>query len=455
MRIMKAKPERGCLVVLAALLLASCGGGGGGSAAVVAPTTLVSIALSPRTLSLVPGGTQQLAVVGTYSNGTMQALAAAGETFTSSNTNVATVSATGLTTVAANAALASTATISATDTATGLATSSANSTVLTVIASGGPPTPTSVTAAEATAAINALCTAITPFYWEIGDQGGPLASGSLGTLSNGKPVTATTNFSIASASKWIYGAYVVQIRGSAAALTAQDIPFMNFTSGYTNMTTSLTSSDCPVNTVNLCLALINPSNGLPFTYNDPTTVGKFDYNSGHLQNHASQLGGLGDVPVSTLGTTVAAQLDPNVTFLYTEPLMAGGIVTSSNDYTQVLRDILSGALFMHDALGTNAVCTLPTAVNCNAVFTPIPEAWHYSIAHWVEDDPATHGDGAFSSAGAFGFYPWIDQSKTYYGVISRMGSSAVEQNGYASAQCGRLIRHAWDTGVEQTGTIPM
>ena len=242
-------------------------------------------------------------------------------------------------------------------------------------------------------------------------------------------MVATTKFSIASASKWIYGAYVVQMRGSASALTAQDIPFMNFTSGYTNMTTNLTTSDCPApasgaNTVNVCLAQINTSNGQAFTYQDPTTVGKFDYNSGHLENHASQLGGLGDVPVSMLGSEVAGLLDPHVTFLYTEPLIAGGIYTSSSDYTQVLRDILSGNLFIHDALGANPVCTQPKATNCNAAFSPIPEAWHYSIAHWVEDDPATNGDGAFSSPGAFGFYPWIEASKVYYGVISREASSA-------------------------------
>jgi len=28
----------------------------------------------------------------------------------------------------------------------------------------------------------------------------------------------------------------------------------------------------------------------------------------------------------------------------------------------------------------------------------------YAIGYWVEDD-ATYGDGAFSSAGSFGFYP--------------------------------------------------
>ena len=330
----------------------------------------------------------------------------------------------------------------------------------------GPPTPNSVAAATATATDNAICSAVTPYYWEIGDKTGPLASGSLGTQGNGNgPYLATTKVSIASASKWIYGMYVIQSRGSATALTSQDINFLHFTSGYTNMGTDISGSACPApatgaDSVNACLSQTNPTNGLLFTYQDPATTGKFDYDSGHLENHASLYGGLGDVPVASLGDTVAGMLgDPGVTFEYSEPLMAGGIYTSSNIYAKILRDVLSGSLGMLNALGTSPVCTSPKAADCatSAVFTPIPEAWHYSIAHWVEDDPASNGDGAFSSPGAFGFYPWIDASKNYYGIISREnlnGLGSGEQNGYASAQCGRLIRRAWFTGVQQTGTIP-
>jgi len=81
-----------------------------------------------------------------------------------------------------------------------------------------------------------------------------------------------------------------------------------------------------------------------------------------------------------------------------------------------------------------------------ALFAPIPpsESWHYSVAHWVEDDPKV-GDGAFSSPGAFGFYPWIDASKSYYGVVAR----AAPNGAWASVQCGRLIRKAWLVGKSQ------
>ena len=98
------------------------------------PAQLVSIALSPLTATLAPGATQQLTVTGTYSNGSTAQLPASGETFTSMSPSVATVSATGLVTVASNAANGATAEIVATDTASGLSTSTPKSTVITVTA---------------------------------------------------------------------------------------------------------------------------------------------------------------------------------------------------------------------------------------------------------------------------------------------------------------------------------
>lgn len=85
---------------------------------------------------------------------------------------------------------------------------------------------------------------------------------------------------------------------------------------------------------------------------------------------------------------------------------------------------------------------------------PANESWSYSIGHWVETDPAA-GDGAFSSAGAFGFYPWIDAGKTWYGIVARKQTPQGQDTdrslgeGYRSAQCGRLIRKAWMTGSAQ------
>jgi hypothetical protein len=318
------------------------------------------------------------------------------------------------------------------------------------------PSPNSVAAATATASDNALCgNTIAPFYWEIGDQNGPLVSGSIGTTSTG-PIVGSTLFPIDSASKLLYASYVVQVRGGAGNLSAADINFLHFTSGYTYIPLVTTTSACPLtlspDTVNECLTQHNAAGDL-YSAQDPATVGKFDYDGGHMENHASQLTTLGNVGFESLGPLVTAQLGTGVSFVYTEPLMSGGVTTSASMYGQVLRNILNvdAPLAMNDALGTNLVCTLPSST-CNAVYTPFPEeTWSYSIGHWVENNPATNGDGAFNSTGSNGFYPWIDATKSYYGVLSRDAASGA----YPSVQCGRLIRAAFATGVQQTGPLPI
>ena len=78
----------------------------------VAPLQVTSIAVTPATSSLAPGGTQALTVIGTFDNATTGDVTA-GSTFVSSDTAVATVDASGLVTAVA----AGTTTITATHTA--------------------------------------------------------------------------------------------------------------------------------------------------------------------------------------------------------------------------------------------------------------------------------------------------------------------------------------------------
>jgi len=433
----------------------------------VTPPTLVSIALSPPSVTLAPNASQALTVTGTYSNGSTQSLPAAGESFTSSNTAIATVSSAGVVTVVSGALVGSSSIIGAIDVTTGISTSDGQTTTVTA----STPSSTSASAAAATALDNPLCNnpanpteAIAPFYWEIGDQNGILASGSVG-LVNGGPILATTEYSIASASKMLYAAYVTQVRHDAgSSLTASDIAFLNLTSGYTNMPEILTdSSVCPAtdtpDTVNVCLTLESASTQMPsepFGYLNAADVGYFYYNSGHMEVHAASPSiGLGNtsvapIPQASLGTAIGAELGAGAPFNYSEPLISGGISATGAVYAGILQRVLNGSLAFRDALGTNTVCTQP--LTCpTAKYTPLyQEAWSYSIGHWVENNPLTHGDGAFSSPGEFGFYPWIDSTKSYYGYISHDQASAA----YSTVQCGRLIRAAFMTGVEQTGSLP-
>jgi hypothetical protein len=272
------------------------------------------------------------------------------------------------------------------------------------------------------------CAAVRPFYWEIGTRESLKASGSVGS-----GVTARTRLPYASASKWLYGAYVVQRR--QGVLTAGDIQMLTFRSGFTTL------KGCePTQSVDVCLASGN--NG---QYN-ALTDGRFYYNGGHMQKHASMIG-LGAMNNAGLASAMSAQLGSDIAIGYSQPQLAGGGVGTSETYARFLRKLLGGQLRLGGMLGSSPVCTNPATCGVDqALYTPVPpqESWSYSLGHWVESDPLV-GDGAFSSPGAFGFYPWIDAGRSFYGILAR----AVPNGARGSALCGRQIRKAWSTGVAQ------
>jgi len=322
-------------------------------------------------------------------------------------------------------------------------------------------------AATTTAGSNALCTTLTPFYWEIGDGSGALVSGTGGDNS-GSPPSAATEMAIASASKWVFSSYVLEKLdvSSSNPLSAADVQYLNFTSGYVNFS----DTTCLLTTsVGACFNAGNLTGG---KNSDQTAadVGKFFYNGGHMQAMANNVFNLGpdyDNSVAAtpkLNTEIEAHLAQDVTLFYSNPSLAGGVATTAGDYAAFLRDILNGNLRMKNYLNADVVCAHANSSDCpTAVYSPVnqsvpgapnnvsDEAWHYSLGHWIEDDP-TVGDGAFSSPGADGFYPWIDSSVTYYGVLARFDSSggAPGQEPYiTSVRCGRAIRKAWLTGQAQ------
>ncbi len=277
-------------------------------------------------------------------------------------------------------------------------------------------------AARATATGSAACRAIPNFYWEIGDARGAIVSGAVGTAFSASTVVGT-----ASASKFIFGAYVVErFRGD---LSRMDADALRMLSGYT----SFTFSSCVgAATVERCFTAGN--NGSL----DVANVGRFYYGGGHHQRYALELG-LGPLDNAGLTAAVKQVLGPELDFSYGSPQLAGGVRASAAGYAGFLRKLLSGALALRQHLGEAPVCTLPSACP-TAAYSPASDAWHYSYGHWVEDDPVS-GDGAFSSPGAFGFYPWIDASKTYYGVLSR--SSLAADAYLSSARCGAELRKAF------------
>ncbi len=110
---------------------------------------------------------------------------------------------------------------------------------------------------------------------------------------------------------------------------------------------------------------------------------------------------------------------------------ARGISTSAADYGEFLRRIVAGQLQMRSLLGTHAVCTNPDTCATAAA------------------SPFTAADGAFSSAGEFGFCPWISHDRSTWGVRARFSFTlAGAKAGTASLMCGRQMRAAWASGVQ-------
>jgi hypothetical protein len=313
-------------------------------------------------------------------------------------------------------------------------TSSERSVALAARMTAPRPAPVSlrISAARATAesASNA-CAQVRPYYWELGTRDGRSTGGSVGTDASGKPVTAKTSMPYASASKWLYGAYVVE--RNKGVLSATDVQMLTFRSGYSRFRTCERGQ-----TVDACLA--SGSNGQYSALTD----GAFYYNGGHMQKHAS-MNGLGAMDNTSLAAAVRTQLGSGITVAYSQPQPAGGAYGTAQNYAAFLRKLLGGQLAMSKLLGSSSACASPaTCAAHEALGSPAPEkeTWRYSLGHWVEADPRV-GDGAFSSGGAFGFYPWVDAGRTNYGIVAR----SVKDGGQGSMLCGRLIRKAFATGV--------
>jgi hypothetical protein len=338
-------------------------------------------------------------------------------------------------------------------------------------ASGGstttsPSTPTAATtaaqsAAAATAQHNPACQAVAPFYWEIGNPTGKLGSGSVDTVpASGHLPTATTRMNIASASKWPFAAYVVQKHGADANF-ASLVPFLNFTSGYSLFdNTQCNPQNLPGRTVAQC------NNGGVNALEQANRT--FHYEGGHMQQLAVNLG-LGNMTSAQLATEVNGAVGSDVGLYYVQPQPAGGVNTTATSYAVFLRKLLNGQLKLATMLAADANCvqydpyTCPNASKQSDVnLLPSSAKFHYGLGHWIEDDasqmPALAGVStsnyfAYSSAGAFGFYPWVSMDRTLYGILARQAANQ-ETNGtgegYRSLLCGRLIRLAWTTGVEQT-----
>jgi serine-type D-Ala-D-Ala carboxypeptidase/endopeptidase len=162
---------------------------------------------------------------------------------------------------------------------------------------------------------------------------------------------------------------------------------------------------------------------------------RFDYGSTHLHvaaRMAEVVTGVAWADVFTAQMKTPLGLGPDMTWYSaprqsagtSNPLIAGGLRASMNEYARVLqlefnRGVYQGNRLISDALFTpQGSEPFPNAVIGNSPFANSGLDFRYGLSAWLECTPPAVNCGVLSSPGAFGFTPWVDRDGRYYAIIA-------------------------------------
>jgi hypothetical protein len=114
------------------------------------------------------------------------------------------------------------------------------------------------------------------------------------------------------------------------------------------------------------------------------------------------------------------------------PLIAGGMRASVNDYGNFLALAFHEGSFRSLTIGTPALFAeqakepFPDAV---VGYSPWP-TFRYGLASWLACNTPATGCTTLSSPGAFGFTPWYDRTAGYYAILGMdMGGTGTSTEG--------------------------
>jgi len=102
------------------------------------------------------------------------------------------------------------------------------------------------------------------------------------------------------------------------------------------------------------------------------------------------------------------------------PLLAGGMRASMNDYERVLHFVFNkgwwqGSQLMASGIfDAQAIAPYPDAIIGSS---PSGIDARYGLTAWLECSTPATGCATISSPGAFGFTPWLDRSAGYYAIL--------------------------------------
>jgi D-alanyl-D-alanine-carboxypeptidase/D-alanyl-D-alanine-endopeptidase len=102
------------------------------------------------------------------------------------------------------------------------------------------------------------------------------------------------------------------------------------------------------------------------------------------------------------------------------PLIAGGMRASMNDYANVLRFVYDKGRWQGSQLLAPEIFDAQTiAPYPNVIIGSTPSALsaRYGLTAWLECATPATGCSTISSPGAFGFTPWLDRNTGYYAIL--------------------------------------
>lgn len=292
-------------------------------------------------------------------------------------------------------------------------------------------------AAATRAAQNEITNGGSDFYAEIGANSSgntPLWSGSFG----GGSVLASTAAGVFSISKAIYAAYAAQ----AQPLTATDWPYLTMTSGYDTANGATCNQD-NIQTVDACL--------LTFGSGNAAHVGKFSYDSMHMQRHADKvlttsLGPDTRSPITSLYLATFGLVSGDLSM--SSCTLAGGVIAKPTTLRKIAQRVMNGALniksYLQDANAPVNASTYFTDGSVVSSPAPADQPWQYKWGHWIEPE-----NGGYWWAGSGGTVLWMDKSFSTYGLLFRVADGTGGEMGVQSIFALQRIRRAFLQGANK------
>ncbi len=218
---------------------------------------------------------------------------------------------------------------------------------------------------------------------------------------------------------------------------------LGFTSGFDRLDTT---SSCATNAASTLQACAQDYYTKGLTYAPGTN---FAYGSAHLEVAGAMAEVAGGKPfVQLYRDKVANPLAIGAVSGFTypstaNPLIAGGGVSTGEEYAKMLDGVLTNRL-----LSATGLATFKADQTANVTFAFRPGSssttdWHYAAASWYECDFAPFDSRCaashiISSPGLFGWTPWIDFDNNYYAVIAMEGPNTGDSSGVSVALEQRL-----------------